>query len=65
MRESADRVTDTCIPLGAVVLLDPVLPIPFAVTALIMALVVVILVLRPPQRRLAAVQAHVEAYVST
>ena len=43
------RVVNTVVPLGAVlVLLDPVIPVPFTLTAVIMALVVVVLVLRPP-----------------
>jgi low temperature requirement protein LtrA len=49
IRDNADRVVNTVVPLGAVlVLLDPVLPIPVAITAGVMALIVVVLVLRPP-----------------
>ncbi|MDQ4119633.1 MAG: low temperature requirement protein A, partial [Actinomycetota bacterium] len=49
IREHADRVVNTAVPLGAVlVLLDPLIPIPFTITAVIMILVVVVLVLRPP-----------------
>lgn len=49
IRENADRVVNTVVPVGAVlVLLDPLLPIPVAITAVIMAAVVVVLVLRPP-----------------
>jgi low temperature requirement protein LtrA len=49
LRENADRVVNVVVPLGAVlVLLDPLIPIPFALTALFMALVVATLVLRPP-----------------
>ncbi|MEU8227589.1 low temperature requirement protein A [Kribbella sp. NPDC048915] len=49
LRDNADRVVNTVVPLGAaLVLLDPLIPIPFALTALFMALVVVTLILRPP-----------------
>lgn len=49
IRDNADRVVNTVIPLGAiVVLLDPILPIPVAVTALVMVVIVVVLVLHPP-----------------
>jgi low temperature requirement protein LtrA len=49
IRASADRVVNTVVPLGAVlVLLDPVLPIPVTLTALILVGIVVVLVLRPP-----------------
>lgn len=49
LRDHADRVVNTAVPLGALlVLLDPVLPIPFAVTAIVLVAVVVVLVLRPP-----------------
>ena len=49
LREHADRVVNTAVPLGAVlVLLDPVIPVPFTITAVIMVLVVAVLVLRPP-----------------
>ncbi|MCM3778106.1 low temperature requirement protein A [Microbacterium hydrocarbonoxydans] len=49
IRDNADRVVNTVVPLGAVlVLLDPVLPIPVAITAAVMASIVVVLVLRPP-----------------
>jgi low temperature requirement protein LtrA len=49
IRENADRVVNTVVPVGAVlVLLDPVIPIPFTITAVIMALVVAVLVVRPP-----------------
>lgn len=49
IRENADRVVNTVVPVGAVlVLLDPLLPIPVAITAVIMAAIVVVLVLRPP-----------------
>ena len=57
IRGNADRVVNIVVPLGAVlVLLDPVIPIPFTITAVILVLVVAVLVLRPP---LAAEPAHV------
>lgn len=52
IRDNADRVVNTVVPLGAVlVLLDPVLPIPVTLTALILAIIVVVLVLRSPVSR--------------
>ncbi|KQR39495.1 low temperature requirement protein A [Microbacterium sp. Leaf159] len=49
IRENADRVANTAIPIGAVVvLLDPILPIPIAITALVLVAIVVVLVLHPP-----------------
>lgn len=49
IRDHADRVVNTAIPVAAVlVLLDPLLPVPITLTAVIMALLVVVLVLRPP-----------------
>ncbi|MBO9625112.1 MAG: low temperature requirement protein A [Microbacterium sp.] len=52
IRDNADRVVNTVIPVGAlVVLLDPVLPIPVAITAAVMVVIVVVLVLRPPVER--------------
>ncbi|MFF0264990.1 low temperature requirement protein A [Kribbella sp. NPDC004536] len=52
LRDNADRVVNVVVPLGAVlVLLDPLIPIPFALTAVFMAGVVATLVLRPPVRR--------------
>ncbi len=49
LRENADGVVNTLIPLGSVlVLLDSVTPIPVMLTAAILILVVVVLVLRPP-----------------
>ncbi|NIK56551.1 low temperature requirement protein A [Kribbella shirazensis] len=55
LRENADRVVNVVVPLGAVlVLLDPLIPVPFALTALFMALIVVVLVLRPPVQPAAA-----------
>jgi low temperature requirement protein LtrA len=49
IRENADRVVNTAVPLGAVlVLLDPLLPIPVTLTAAILVALVVVLVVRPP-----------------
>ena len=49
LRANADRVVDTVVPVGAVlVLLDPVIPVPFALTAVFLVAIVVVLVLRPP-----------------
>jgi low temperature requirement protein LtrA len=49
IRENADRIVNTVIPVGAVlVLLDPILPIPVAITAGVLVVIVVVLVLRPP-----------------
>ncbi|MFJ4173066.1 low temperature requirement protein A [Microbacterium sp. NPDC089696] len=58
IRENADAVVNTVVPLGAaLVLLDPVLPIPVAITAVVMVGVVVVLVLRPPVERRAETRA--------
>nr|WP_201471503.1 low temperature requirement protein A [Microbacterium hydrocarbonoxydans] len=52
IRDNADRVVNAVVPLGAVlVLLDPLLPIPVAITAVVMAAIVIVLVLRPPVAR--------------
>ncbi|WP_255305083.1 low temperature requirement protein A [Microbacterium sp. 3J1] len=52
IRDNADRVVNTVMPIGAlVVLLDPVLPIPVAVTAGVLVVIVVVLVLHPPVDR--------------
>lgn len=49
LRANADRVVNTAVPAGAaLVLLDPVLPIPFALTAVFLIALVVVLVVRPP-----------------
>lgn len=49
VRANADRVVNVVVPLGAVlVLLDPLIPIPFALTAVFMAGIVATLVVRPP-----------------
>jgi low temperature requirement protein LtrA len=52
IRENADRVVNTIVPIGAaVVLLDPILPIPVVITAVVLVVIVVVLVLHPPVRR--------------
>lgn len=52
IREHADRVVNTVIPVGAaVVLLDSILPIPVVITAAVLVVIVVVLVLHPPARR--------------
>jgi low temperature requirement protein LtrA len=49
IRAVADRVVNWAVPLGALlVILDPVIPTPFAATAVIVAGVVAVLVVRPP-----------------
>jgi low temperature requirement protein LtrA len=49
LRANADRVVNTAVPLGAVlVLLDPLIPVPFALTAVFLVLVVAVLVVRRP-----------------
>ncbi|MFD5213680.1 low temperature requirement protein A [Microbacterium sp. NPDC058345] len=49
IRRTADRVVNTVVPTGAVlVLLDPVLPVPVTLTAVILVAIVVVLVLRKP-----------------
>jgi low temperature requirement protein LtrA len=49
IRDNADRTVNIVVPVGAVlVLLDPLIPVPFALTAVFMVLIVVTLVLRPP-----------------
>lgn len=49
IRPHADRVVNTVLPLAAlVVLVDPLIPIPFAVAAIILAAAVAVLVWRPP-----------------
>jgi low temperature requirement protein LtrA len=48
VRQYADRLVNTVIPAAVVlVLLDPILPIPFALTAIVLALVITVLVVRP------------------
>ena len=49
LRANADRVVNTVVPVGALlVLLDPVIPVPFALTAVFLVAIVIVLVLRPP-----------------
>lgn len=51
IRPQADRVVNVAVPTGAVlVLVDPLIPIPVALTAFLLAAVVAILVWRPPLR---------------
>lgn len=48
LRAHGDRLVNTVVPTGAVlVLLDPILPFPVTLTALIMVIIVVTLVVRP------------------
>ncbi|MET4098493.1 low temperature requirement protein LtrA [Agrococcus sp. UYP10] len=50
LRHQRDRLVNTVVPTAALlVLLDPVLPFPVAVSAIILSLVVVVLVLRAPE----------------
>nr|WP_123698477.1 low temperature requirement protein A [Agrococcus jenensis] len=50
LRHQRDRVVNTVVPTAALlVLLDPVLPFPVAVSAIILTLVVVVLVARAPE----------------
>jgi low temperature requirement protein LtrA len=52
LRASADRVVNVVVPVGALlVLFDPLIPVPFSLTAVIMAAVVAVLVVRPPLLR--------------
>lgn len=52
MRQRADWVVNTVLPAsGILVLIDPLIPIPFALTTLILAVVVAVLVWRPPVSR--------------
>jgi low temperature requirement protein LtrA len=49
IRDHADPLVNTVVPLGAVlVLCDPLIPVPVTLTAVILALVVVVLVRHPP-----------------
>jgi low temperature requirement protein LtrA len=51
IRRHADRWVNTVVPAGAVlVLVDPVVPLPIALTAIILIAVVAVLVWRQPQR---------------
>lgn len=52
IRANADRVVNLVVPAGALlVLLDPLIPVPVTLTAVILAAVVVVLVLRSPVPR--------------
>jgi low temperature requirement protein LtrA len=52
IRENADRIVNVVVPAGALlVLLDPVLPIPVALTAVILIGIVTVLVIRRPVTR--------------
>ncbi|MFF3025964.1 low temperature requirement protein A [Microbacterium sp. NPDC057944] len=52
IRDNADRVVNTVVPIGAaLVLIDAVLPTSVAITAVVMVGIVVTLVLRPPVAR--------------
>ncbi|GAA1132567.1 low temperature requirement protein A [Microbacterium natoriense] len=52
IRDNADRVVNTVVPIGAaLVLIDAVLPTSVAITAVVMVGIVVTLVLRPPIAR--------------
>ena len=52
IRENADRIVNIVVPAGAVlVLLDPILPIPVTLTAVILVAIVAVLVIRPPVPR--------------
>ncbi|MEW1833514.1 low temperature requirement protein A [Microbacterium sp. NPDC079995] len=49
IRPYADRVVNAVVPVGALlVLIDPIIPVPIALTAVILALVVAVLVWRTP-----------------
>ncbi|WP_232089172.1 low temperature requirement protein A [Microbacterium sp. Nx66] len=55
IRDNADHVVNTVIPVGALlVLLDPFVPVPVALTAAVMVGIVAVLVMRPPIPRGAA-----------
>lgn len=50
LRRHGDRWVNTGVPLGALlVLVDPLIPVPFAITAVVLIAVVVLLVLRRPR----------------
>ena len=49
MRPHGNRVVNTAVPLGAaLVLVDPVIPVPITLTTLVVIAIVVVLVLNPP-----------------
>lgn len=52
MCDYADRLTNIVIPTGAaLILLDPIVPLPFAITTVVLVVMVVVLVIRPPVPR--------------
>lgn len=52
IRENADRLVNTVVPVGALlVLFDPVIPVPVTLTALILVVIVTVLVVRAPVAR--------------
>jgi low temperature requirement protein LtrA len=52
IRPHANRLVNTVMPVGTlVVLVDPVLPFPIALTSVVVAAIVVVLVLNPPRSR--------------
>lgn len=49
IREGADRTVNIAVPVGALlVLMDPLMPIPIAITSFVLVILVVILVRHPP-----------------
>ncbi|MGB7240086.1 MAG: low temperature requirement protein A, partial [Rhodococcus sp. (in: high G+C Gram-positive bacteria)] len=49
IKDNADRLVNTIVPVGALlVLLDPLIPIPITLTAVVMVVVVAVLVVRRP-----------------
>lgn len=51
IRPHADRIVNTMIPLaGILVLVDPIIPVPFAISAIILVAAIVVLVWRRPLR---------------
>ncbi|MCS5717712.1 low temperature requirement protein A [Herbiconiux sp. CPCC 205763] len=59
IRDNADKVVNVAVPTGAVlVLFDPVLPVPVALTAVILVVVVATLVWRKPRLRNATVSSR-------
>ncbi|MEE3851844.1 low temperature requirement protein A [Gordonia sp. LSe1-13] len=55
IRANADRVVNTVVPVGAaLVLLDPLLPVPVTLTTVILVIIVVVLVVRPPVEQASA-----------
>ena len=59
LRTNADRVVNTVVPVGALlVLFDPIIPVPVTLTAILMVIIVVVLVVRPPISRSSGVAVH-------